>query len=145
MKREMFKEVEVSGRRFRIGRLDALTGSYITTLILMQMLPFGDAQVTEGHVTKSRSLMDKATFLDVQSECLKVVAELKEVGDNMAPLPIMLSDGRWGVEGLDTDTMTILTLTIHSLIFNIADFFQGDALNNLIKPISDLSPFNAKE
>jgi len=144
MKREIFKEVEVSGRRFRIGRLDALTGSYITTLILMQMLPFGDAQVTGG-TGKDRSLMDKKTFLDVQSECLKVIAELKEVGGTMAPLPIMLSDGRWGVEGLDTDTVTVMTLTIHSLIFNIADFFQGDALNNLIKPISDLTPFNAKE
>ena len=30
MKREMFKEVDVNERKFRIGRLDALTGSYIT-------------------------------------------------------------------------------------------------------------------
>ena len=48
MKREMFKEVDVGERKFRIGRLDALTGSYITTLVLMQMLPFGDSQVTGG-------------------------------------------------------------------------------------------------
>lgn len=144
MKREMVKEVEVGGRKFTIGRLNALTGSYITTLILMQMLPFGDAQVTGGS-SNSRSLMDKETFLDVQRECLKVVTELKTVGGTVAPLPIMLSDGRWGVEDLDTDTITVMTLTIHSLIFNIADFFQGDALSNLIKPISDLTPFNAKE
>jgi len=144
MKREMFKEVDVGERKFRIGRLDALTGSYITTLVLMQMLPFGDAQVTGGS-GKNRSLMDKETFMDVQRECLKVVSELKSVGGNVAPLPVMLYDGRWGVEGLEEDTMTVLTLTIHTLIFNIADFFQGDALNNLIKPISDLTPFSAKE
>lgn len=144
MKREMFKEVEVSGRKFKIGKLDALTGSYITTLVLMQMLPFGDAQIT-GEARKNTSLMSKDTFFDVQMDCLKVVTELKDIGGNMAPLPVMLSDGRWGVEGLDTDTMTVLTLTLHALIFNIADFFQGDVLDNLIKPISDLSPFNAKE
>jgi len=124
MKREMFKEVEVGGRRFSISRLDALTGSYITTLVLMQMLPLGiDAQVTGG-TSKNRSLMDKETFLDVQKECLKVVSELKSIDGNVAPIPVMLYDGRWGVEGLDTDTMTVLTLTIHTLIFNIADFFK---------------------
>jgi hypothetical protein len=144
MKRETFKEVEVSERKFRIGRMDALTGSYITTLVLMQILPFGDSQVTGGNAN-SRSLMNKETFLDVQRECLKVVSELKSVGGNTAPLPVMLYDGRWGVEGLEDDTVAVMTLTIHTLIFNIADFFQGDALNNLIKPISDLTPFSARE
>jgi len=49
---------------------------------------------------------------------------LKSIDGNVAPIPVMLYDGRWGVEGLDTDTMTVLTLTIHTLIFNIADFFK---------------------
>jgi hypothetical protein len=144
MKREMFKDIDVDGRKFRIGRFDALTGSYITTLVLMQMLPFGDSQVTGGS-DKNRSLMNKETFFDVQKECLKVVSEMKTIGSNVAPLPVVLYDGRWGVEDLDNDTITVLTLTIHTLIFNIADFFQGDALNNLIKPLSDLTPFSAKE
>lgn len=145
MKREMYKEVEVDGRKWRIGRFDALTGSYITMLILSQMLPMGlDKQVTDGAV-KGRSLMDKETFFDVQRECLKVVQELKDVGGNVAPVYAMLPDGRWGVEDLETNLTTVLSLTVSALVFNITDFFQGNTLNNLIESVSGLTQFNVQQ
>lgn len=145
-KREAFKDVEVGGRRWRIGRFDAMTGSYITMLVLMQMLPMGlDEQVGLGTLGKGRSLMDKQTFFDVQADCLKICSELQTVGDSVAPIPVMLSDGRWGVGGVENDVTTILALTIHTLIFNISDFFQEGALNDLTKTFSDTNLFNAKE
>lgn len=146
MKREKFKDVDASGRKWRIGRFDSLTGSYITTLILTQMLPMGvDGQIVGDATVPKRSMMDRATFVDIQKECLKIVAELKTVGDTIAPIPVLLPDGRWGVEGLDDDTVTVMTLTVNALVFNIADFFLEDALNTLIKPFSDLSLFSAKK
>jgi hypothetical protein len=57
----------------------------------------------------------------------------------------MLSDGRWGVGGIEDDMPTILALTVHTLIFNISDFFQEGALNDLTKTFSGLNPSNAKE
>lgn len=146
-KREPFKDVEISGRKWRVGRFDAMTGSYITMLVLMQMLPMGlDEQVGLGSVSKGRSLMDKKTFFDVQSDCLRVCSELQSIGDNVAPVRVMLDDGRWGVSGVEDDVTIILALTIHTLIFNISDFFQEDALSTLTGTLQGgLSQFNAKE
>ena len=145
-KREAFKDVELGGRRWRIGRFDAMTGSYITMLVLMQMLPMGlDEQIGIGSVSKGRSLMDKKTFFDVQSDCLKVCSELQLVGETTAPVMVMLPDGRWGVGGVEDDITVILGLTVHTLIFNISDFFQEDALKDLTSTMSGLSQFNAKE
>lgn len=144
-KREAFKDVEVGGRKWRIGRFDAMTGSYITMLVLMQMLPMGmDEQIGMGSLGKGRSLMDKQTFFDVQADCLKICSELQTVGDSVAPIPVMLSDGRWGVGGVEEDMPTVLALTVHTLIFNISDFFQEGALNDLTKTFSGLSQSNAK-
>lgn len=145
-KREAFKDVELGGRRWRIGRFDAMTGSYITMLVLMQMLPMGlDEQIGIGSIGKGRSLMDKKTFFDVQSDCLKVCSELQQVGESVAPVMVMLPDGRWGVGGVEDDITIILALTVHTLIFNISDFFQEDALKDLTSTMSGLSQFNAKE
>lgn len=145
-KREAFKDVELGGRRWRIGRFDAMTGSYITMLVLMQMLPMGlDEQIGIGSIGKGRSLMDKKTFFDVQSDCLKVCSELQQVGESVAPVMVMLPDGRWGVGGVEDDITIILALTVHTLIFNISDFFQEDALKDLTATMSGLSQFNAKE
>lgn len=145
-KREAFKDIDLGGRKWRVGRFDAMTGSYITMLVLMQMLPMGmDEQVGIGSVSKGRSLMDKKTFFDVQADCLKICSELQQVGDSVAPIPVMLDDGRWGVGGIEDDMPTILALTIQTLIFNISDFFQEGALNDLTKTFSGLSQSNAKE
>ncbi len=143
MKREQFKDVEVNGRKFRIGRFDALTGSYITTLLLMQMLPMGMEDGLAG-MPKDRSLMDKGTFREVQMDCLKVVSELKQVGETIAPVLVMLPDGRWGVEEIEDDTMTVITLTINSLMFNLSDFFQEGALNSLSQTLPGLDKFSVK-
>lgn len=143
-KRESHKDVEVGGRKWRIGRFDAMTGSYITMLVLMQILPMGlDEQI--GVSAKGRSLMDKQTFFDVQADCLKICSELQTVGETITPIMVMLPDGRWGISGVEDDIMTILSLTVHTLIFNISDFFQEDALSDLTKTFQGLSQFNAKE
>ncbi len=145
MKREQFKDVEVNGRRFRIGRFDALTGSYITTLLLMQMLPMGLEDRIPGVSSKGKSIMDKETFMDIQRDCLKVVSELKPVGDSIAPMLVMLPDGRWGVDGIEDDTLIVITLTISVLAFNLSDFFQEGALSNLNQVLPGLTPSKATE
>jgi hypothetical protein len=76
---------------------------------------------------------------------LKIVSEIKLVGSVEAPVPLMLPDGRWGVEDVDTDTSTILSLTVNALIFNVSDFFQEAALKDLTGTLQGLSQFNATE
>ena len=144
-KREAFKDIEINGRKWRIGSFDALTGSYIVTLLLMQVLPMGLEAQLGIPMPKNRSLMDKNTFIDLQKDCLKVVSEVTQVGATVAPIPVLLPNGAWGVSGIETDVSTVLALTIHTLLFNISDFFQGNTLNDLAQSFQGLSLFSVKE
>lgn len=148
MKREQHKDIELLGRKWRIERFDALTGSYISSLLLMQVLPMGlEEKLGIKIPMPERSLMEKKTFMDLQCDCLRVCFELKDVGGVIASLPILLADGRWGVEDIETDIALVMGLTVHALIFNISDFFQGDTLESLSQSFKglDLSLFNVKK
>lgn len=141
MKREQFKDIELMGRQWRIGRFDALTGSYISSMLLMQVLPMGleDQLGIKIPIASERSLMDKKTFMALQADCLRVCSEVKNVGGVPAALPVLLPEGRWGVEDIETDIAIVMGLTIHALIFNISDFFQGNALESLIQSFKGLN------
>ena len=149
MKREPFKDIELMGRKWRIGRFDALTGSYISALLLMQVIPMGiEGQLgIKMPLSNERSIMEKKTFIELQLDCLRVCSEIKEVGGSVAPIPVLMSDGRWGIEDIETDISLVIGLTIHTLIFNITDFFQGNTLKSLSQSFEglDLSLFNVKK
>jgi hypothetical protein len=138
MKRESIKDIELAGRRWRIKKFDALTGSYISYKLLSQMLPGGvDKQL--GNMPEGRQVMCKEDFISLQKDCLSVVYELKEAGANQFPMQIMMPNGSWGVEGLDDDTATVLALTIHALIFNVSGFFDGNTLKELTGSLTGLN------
>jgi hypothetical protein len=145
--RETFKDVEISGRKFRIRKFDAQTGSYIAFKLTTQVLPFGmDAQM--GGIVgllSNRKPMSKEEFFELQNDCLKVCSELIEKDGAQATLAVMMADGSWGVDGLESDAMTVIMLTIHSLMFNVTSFFGEDALKGLTEKLQGLSLFNAKE
>jgi hypothetical protein len=139
-KREITKDIELAGRKWRIDKFDAQTGSFIAYQLLFNMLPGGDSQL--GALPAGRPTMTREQFFDIQSECLKVCSEICEVGGMEAPLPVKLLNGAWGVAGLDKDTFTVLALTIHSLIHNVSGFFGEGGLKELTDSLSALNPFN---
>lgn len=148
MKREQYRDIELLGRKWRIGRFDALTGSYISSLLLVQALPLGleDKLGVRIPLPSERSIMEKKTFMEVQVDCLRVCSELKEAGGTIAPIPVLMSDGRWAVEDIETNIALVMGLTVHVLLFNISDFFQEEALESLSQSFKGLglSLFNAK-
>ena len=138
MKRETTKDIELAGRKWRIKKFDALTGSYIAYKLLSQMLPGGmDKQL--GNMPEGRAVMSKEDFVALQKDCLSVVQELKPAGDTELPVAVILSNGKWGVEGLEDDTVTVLSLTIHALVHNVSGFFDGKALQDLNQSLTGLS------
>jgi hypothetical protein len=140
-KREDHKIVELAGRKWRIEKFDALTGSYIAYQLMSQMLPGGlDAQITGDQAPKGRPLMSKQEFANLQLDCLHVCYEVLPAGK----APVIGENGAWGVAGLENDTITIVALTIHALVFNIAGFFDGNALKGLVNSFSDMSLFGAQ-
>jgi len=149
-KREEFRTVEISGKRWRIGRFDAQIGSYVALTLLSSALPMGmDGALKEmggfSSLSSGRPLMDKATFLDVQKECLKVVSEVKNLEGVETPLPVMWEDGRWAIPELAKDTPAVVMLTIHAILFNVEDFFLGDALKGLGQSLLASKLFTASE
>jgi hypothetical protein len=162
--RETSKVVEIGDRKFQIGKFDALTGSYVIYTLLTQILPMGLGAKIEGLPTNSNSkppegdnnqsdmgflkdlkipLMSKETFVELQKDCLRVCSEIKPTGDIVAPMPVLMADGRWGVEDLQKDAPTVMALTIQVLGYNVQDFFGGNALENFKESISKLNSSNA--
>lgn len=149
-KREEFRVIEASGKKWQISRFDALTGSYVVMTLLSAALPMGlDSQLSQAggfsDLMAGRPLMDKPTFLDIQKECLKVVSLMKDLGGVETPLPVMLADGRWAIPEVEKDTAVVMVLTVAAILFNVEDFFLGDALKSLGDILSASSLFTASK
>jgi len=147
VQRETFKDITIGSRKFRLNKFDALTGSYIVYTLLTQILPMGLDEKVEGLAGQDRSslpTMSKDSFISLMRDCLKVCSEIKMVNNIVAPVPIMLGDGRWAVPDLETDTVTVMLLTVQALGFNVTDFFTENALEEMKASFSELNLSNVK-
>lgn len=153
--RETTKQIEIGDRKFIIGKFDALTGSYIIYTLLTQILPMGLGKSIEGlpenegntslPTISNTSLptISKEQFSEIQKDCLKCCSEIQPVGGQVIPVPVMLKDGRWGVENLEQDALTVTLLTVQVLGFNVQSFFDGNALETLKQSFTQLNSSNA--
>jgi hypothetical protein len=144
-KRETFKIIESCGRRWRIDKFNALTGSYVVYRILFQMLPGGleQAQEIQGlNLPKGRGIMNRQDFAELQMDCLSVCSEIVQVGSTEAEIPIIRNEA-FTRENIEDDTMLVMTLTLHALMFNVTSFFEGDALKDLVLSFQTSLPSSA--
>jgi hypothetical protein len=123
-KHETFKDVTIAGRNWRVKKFDALTGSYIAYTLLNLALPPMFAKMLAGSIplvsdTPSGRMMTKQEFMDFQKDCLKICFEVLPAGE----APVIDDNGNWGIDGIENDLATVLTLTVHVLGFNVASFF----------------------
>lgn len=136
-KRETEKIIELQGRKFKIEKFDALTGSYIAFVLAEKFMPMGlDAKAGLTDMPKDRSLMSKQEFMDLQRDCLGVVSEILPAGAR----PVLNENGTWGVMDIERDTRLVILLTVHALAFNIAGFFDGEGLAELKGSLADILP-----
>lgn len=143
---ETFKDVELQKRKFRIGKFDALTGSYVAFVVISQLAPLlGKEGNVEGEkiVTSAPSILPKEVFFEIQKSCLQVCSEIVMVGNVVTPMPVMLKDGRWGIDGIENDAGLAMMLTVQVLGFNMQSFFAGNALEGFKSGISQLNLSNA--
>ena len=135
-KREIYKQVEIGERSFRIGKFDAVTGSYIAWKLMGEILPMGIKVEGIPSAPGGSPVMTKADFMDLQRDCLYVCAELLPAG----PADVLNKNGSWGVEDMENNAKLALALTIHALTWNIVDFFDENLLQSLVKGFSNLLP-----
>jgi hypothetical protein len=139
-KREIYKQWEFGGRNWRIGKFDAMTGSYIAYKLMAEILPMGLGGKIGIPVPKNGTAMSKTDFMDLQKDCLSVCSELLPAG----PAPVMDENGNFGVQGLEYDAKTVLALTIQALVWNVRDFFDESLLSSMSEAMSIISPPAAK-
>lgn len=134
-KRETSKVFDFGDRKWRIGKFDAFTGSYIAYKLMAEVLPMGLAQQVDIPLPPGDAKpMSKADFFDLQRDCLGVCAELLDSG----PTPVLNEQGNFGVIGLEHDAPTVLALTVQVLVFNVASFFDERLLTLLSGAMSNL-------
>lgn len=127
--KEKFKNVTISERKWIIGKFDALTGSYIAAKLMSTALPGNmEQQMNIPNLPKGRSFMSRDDFRELQTECLKVCYEDLAAGK----APVIGANDAWGVANIEDDMVLVISLTLHALVFNVSDFFQGNALQDLL-------------
>lgn len=145
-----YKDVIINDRTFRIKKFDARTGSFMVTKITKLLAPIVKhldfkklKDVKEASdvdlgafdfsgIMSSLGDLSEDDFTYIQDKCLKVCFEVLPAG--LAPV-LDPSTGYFGVSDLEDDTMTVLALTAHALIFNVSGFFQGSPLAGLVQGI----------
>lgn len=144
-KRQTHKDIELGGRKWRIEKFDARTGSYICLKILPMLMGAGLTQGINPETLAAKAgmlitQMSKSEFFEIQTDCLAQVSELQTIGATDAPIPLLHQSGKISVPDVEKDTMLILALTGHVLAFNISDFFASEVLKDLGKSIQALGP-----
>jgi hypothetical protein len=100
---EPSKDVEIGGKRYRIGRVTASVGTWIS-------LRLGTA--------------NEEQFTRMQQHLLGICSVYNEAGTLS---PILMADGRWAEKDLEYDTATVAQLFIKALDFNVGSFFAAAA------------------
>jgi hypothetical protein len=143
-KPEIYKNIEVDGRKFKLTKMDARTGSYMLFKLMKIITPIfknikqdslEDASMEDLNLTELfSSLFDlpRDEFEYIQDSCLKVVYETLKAGEQ----PVIDKTGNWGVIDIEYDTSLVMQLTIQSLIFNVKGFFSGNLLDSITKRLT---------
>lgn len=132
-----FKDVELGGNKYQIGKIPAIPATWIAMQILTKMLPAAVEQAFRGQTSgfnfaANRPSLSEEEFYNIQKHALSVCKRYDTVGGQVVAQPVFMASGEWAFADLADDGVTVLGLTAHSLIFNIAPFFDGDALKGLL-------------
>ncbi|SFE43447.1 hypothetical protein SAMN04487969_102498 [Paenibacillus algorifonticola] len=147
---EKYKDVKINERTFRINKFPARTGAFVIVKVTGMLAPIFksiNAESLKDIKSLSGSLdvagmiekicaISESDFNYLQDKCLGVCSEVLPGG----LAPVMNENGTFGVIDFDDDTMSVLALISHTLIFNLSPLFQGAGLGSILQTISTSSP-----
>jgi len=145
--RETSKTLELNKHRYQIMKMDPRTGSWLAVQLASYLLPSAvEASIAREGVAlpegaKRSAHISEADFRNLQNHCLASCHRLEPVGANGEEVaqPIVHASGRFNFPDLETDAVTILILTVHALVFNVAGFFDPSVQKEIEKSFSALS------
>lgn len=129
---ELTKDIVVGNSRFQISRFSARVGSWVAIQVMIKGLPAWLGEVESDipdAMRNNRASLTEEEFHNIQDHCLKICSKWPEADAVVqAPVPIVMVDGRFTDPAMATDVVTVMALTAHALMFNVAPFFGSDAL-----------------
>lgn len=133
MLKQKFKEVEVGGKKYRLTKMDARTGSYIAAKLALLAAPLlkKGGNIDDDAMTALVPSLNRKDFEEIQTLLLRRVQLLREKDGTSLPEPIVMANGSFVDEDLEYSTAAVMNLTVQSIMFNVGDFF---AEAGLLKP-----------
>ena len=133
---EKTKDIEIEGERYQLCRMNPRTGSWIVAQLCTRLLPgiieTKLASVFQGSgmsLPAGREQITEQEFHNLQDHCLLACKWYDPKAG--VPIPILTQDGRFAVPALEDDLLTVMTLTAHVLIFNVAPFFAKGRIETM--------------
>ncbi|UUZ95987.1 hypothetical protein LJK87_17380 [Paenibacillus sp. P25] len=138
-----FKDIEISGRKFRIKKFGARDGCFMALKVSGILAgifnkpgkPGKAKKVDDGGnllaVVSEIGKLSEEDFTWIQDKCLSVCYEVLPAGLT----PVLREDGNFGVIGLEEDTVTVMMLTAHALMHNLSFLKEGN-LKGLVTSLS---------
>lgn len=134
--RETYKDIEISGRNFRIHKMTPDIGGYVCLKVIGMITPiFNSINIKSSDIENIGGILEKinltqtitslilelkeSDFRMIQSKCLESCSEV--LPGNITP--VRRSNGTWGAIGIESNAPLALALTMHAIVYNVSDFF----------------------
>lgn len=129
MLKEKTRDIELSGKKYRLNKMDARTGSYVAAKVAIIAAPLlkSSGKINEQNLATILPSLNRNDFDELQTILLKTVYRY---ADNGMVEPICTANGTIFDEELAYDVKTVIALTVHAVMFNCGDFFNEAGLMN---------------
>lgn len=144
--RKTTRDIEIQGRTFQINKMDAMTAMYTAMSVatkglgIMAPLMRNMAPSIANKIAPGLQLMSKGEFFMLQQDLLSVCSEVLPSG----AVPVFNETGKIALVDFETNAQLVLLLTVNSLIWNLADFFDENLLKELKNSLAGISLFEQK-
>lgn len=138
MQKQKNKIVEVDGGKYRLGKLDARSASYLAfklAAIIAPVLGKKKGATSVEEVANAIPNIPRNEFDEMQTMLLKTVCSLKEANGIDMPIPVIKEDGSFVDEDLAYEPVTVMKLTVQALVFNVGSFFSGAGLTQAMSAL----------
>lgn len=148
-----YKDVEIEGKAFRVGRMTATVGARILNVLLSAG---AKAQAKETSTPEEKdeakmafeelseeekaniaisstwimvgSSISSEVYSEIQMNCLRVCLLYPQ--SDSSPIPVVMANGKWATSEIEKDLPVVNQLIIEALQFNLAPFFIARALKS---------------
>lgn len=133
MLKQKTKVIEEGGVKYRLGKMDARSASYLAmkaAAVIAPALSTAKGMNKQDAITAAANAlpsMPREEFDEIQTMLLRTVVKLVETNGVDMPVPVIKADGSFADEDLCYDAPTVMQLSVQALMFNIGDFFKEPA------------------